>query len=64
MTIDELECKTCGCKGIHACLGKQVPMTKVGEAIHVNGVHEFVERHMKRLENVPVITVNNTGDAK
>lgn len=64
MTIDELECKACGCKGIHACLGKQVPMTKVGQAIYVNGIRDFVERQMRRLENVPVITVSNTGDTK
>ena len=46
MKIDEIECKACGCKGIHACIGRQVPTTKVGDAIFVNGIRDFIDRQM------------------
>lgn len=41
----------CGCTGVHACIGKQVPMPKVGDAVFVNGIAEFVRAycsHSKR----------------
>lgn len=45
------KCSACGCIGVHACTGKQVPMTKVGGAVFVNGIAEFVRvycNHGKR----------------
>ena len=44
MKINDVVCDKCGCDGIHACIGKQVPMTKVGDAIFVNGIRDFVDR--------------------
>ena len=46
MNINEIECKACGCKGIHACIGKQVTMTKVGDEIFVNGIRDFIDRQV------------------
>lgn len=39
------KCSVCGCIGVHACIGKQVPMTKVGDAVFVNGIAEFVRAY-------------------
>ena len=27
------KCSVCGCTGVHACIGRQVPMTKVGDQL-------------------------------
>lgn len=39
------KCSACGCAGVHACMGKQVPMTKVGAIVFGNGIAEFVRAY-------------------
>ena len=46
MKINDIKCHECGRKGIHDCIGRQVPMTKVGDAIFVNGIRDFIERQV------------------
>lgn len=49
-----VKCSACGCTGMHACTGKQVPMTKVGEAVFVNGIAEFVRTYCSHGERSDV----------
>ena len=39
------KCSACGCTGIHACIGRLVPKTKVGDAVLVNGIVEFMRTY-------------------
>ena len=55
------KCSACGCIGVHACIGKQVPMTKVGDTILVNGIAEFVRAYCSRSKRSG--TSSNSSDA-
>lgn len=58
------KCSACGCIGVHACIGKQVPMTKVGDAILVNGIADFVRAYCSHSKSIDTSSSASEMDSR
>ena len=58
------KCSACGCIGVHACIGKQVPMTKVGDAVFVNGIAEFVRAYCSHSKSIDTSSSASEMDSR
>lgn len=58
------KCSACGCIGVHACIGKQVLMTKVGDAVFVNGIAEFVRAYCSHSKSIDTSSSASEMDSR
>lgn len=58
------KCSVCGCTGVHACIGRQVPMTKVGDAVLVNGIADFVRTYCSHSKSIDTHSNDSGVDSR